>query len=340
VGTVHRTAADFLCGQFKRRSRARHHSVKAGGKSSNSGKIVPKMLVPTPKGPASYSIKSIVLATDFLASSTLALEYAMAFASHYRARLLLVHAFELTQAARGAESFGHTQSVLRKDRQTRLESMAARVGRAGITTDFSLVEGPLTQAVVSVATQQAADLLVLGTHGIHRGIAHLLIGSNTEALLQSAPCPTLTIGRHVLGGLGLKLEFKKILYMSDFTTEAATAARYAVLLGQEFGASVDVCHLLPDSAINNSEVQRQLAHEYCEAVKRILPSAEHDWCAPAYQLRKTALAEQILERAKVDEAGLIVLGMKTETHLGQHLHTNVVYQILAKAACPILTVRA
>lgn len=298
------------------------------------------MLVPTPEGPASYSIKLIVLATDFLAGSTLALEYAMAFASHYNARLLVVHAFELTQAARGAEMFGHIHSVLRKDRQARLDAMAARVVRAGITADSCLVEGHLPQAIVSVATQHAADLLVLGTHGIHRGLAHLLIGSNTEALLQSAQCPTLTVGRHVLGGLGPNLELKKILYMSDFTREAAAAAVYALLLGQEFSASVDVCHLLPDSAIKNPELQQELAHEYCEAVKRILPSAEHDWCVPAYQLKKSALAEQILERAKADDAGLIVLGMKTDTHLGQHLHNNIVYQILAKAVCPILTIRA
>jgi nucleotide-binding universal stress UspA family protein len=296
--------------------------------------------IPTPKNPTSHSMRSILLATDFLASSTLALEYAMAFASHYRARLLLVHAFELTQAAREAELFAPTQSVLRKDRQARLEVMAERVARAGITTDISLVEGPLSEAIVSVATQRAVDLLVLGTHGIHRGLAHLLLGSNTEALLQSAPCPTLTVGRHVLGGLGPNLEFKKILYMSDFTLEAAAAASYAVLLGKEFGASVDVCHLLPDSAIHNPELQKQLAYEYCEAIKRIFPSAEHDWCTPAYQLKKSALAEQILERAKADEAGLIVLGMKTETHLGQNLHTNVVYQVLAKAVCPIITVRA
>lgn len=50
----------------------------------------------------------------------------MAFASHYGARILIVHAFELTQAAMEAELLGHAQSISRKDRQSRLEAVAAK----------------------------------------------------------------------------------------------------------------------------------------------------------------------------------------------------------------------
>jgi nucleotide-binding universal stress UspA family protein len=297
--------------------------------------------LPIPHGPASYSIKTILLATDFHGSSSIALECAMAFASHYGARLLIVHAFELTRAAMEAELLGHAQSVSRKDRQSRLEAVAAKAQRAGITADVQLVEGEPAHAIGNAVKQYAADLLVLGTHGIHRGLSHLLIGSTTEALLQSTPCPALTVGTHVLGGVKLNLEIKKILYMSDFTREAAAAAPYAVLLGQEFGSPVDVCHLLPDSANHDLGVQKQLTSAYYEAIKRIFPGAGDDWGMSAYHLERSgALAQQILNRAKEDEAGLIVLGLKTESHLGQHLHGNIVYEILAEAVCPIITIRA
>lgn len=296
--------------------------------------------LPIPHGPASYPIKTILLATDFHGSSSIAFEYAMAWASHYSARLLIVHAFELTQAAMEAELLGRTQSVRRKDRQSRLQAIAAKAGRAGVTAEVQLVEGLPPHAIRTVAKQNAADLLILGTQGIHRGLNHLVIGSNTEALLQSAPCPALTVGTHVLGGIELNVRIKKILYMSDFTKEAAAAAPYAVLLGQEFGAPVDVCHLLPESAIHDLGVQKQLASDYCEAIKHIFPGAADAWCVPAYHLERSHLAQQILERARTDEAGLIVLGLKTESHLGQHLHSNIVYEVLAKAVCPIMTVRA
>lgn len=296
--------------------------------------------IPVPNGPASYSIKTILLATDFHGSSSNALEYAMAFASHYGARLLVVHAFELTRAAMEAELVGHAESVSRKDRQLRLEAVAAKARLAGITADIHLVEGQPRQAIVAVAKQYAVDLLVLGTHGIHRGLDHLLIGSNTEALLQSAPCPALTVGTHVLGGVKLNLEIKKILYVSDFTKEAAAAAPYAVLLGKEFGASVDVCHLLPDSAAHDLSVQKQLASDYCEAIQRIFPGIGDDWAVPAYRLERIGLAQQIVDRARTGEAGLIVLGLKTESHLGQHLRSNIVYEVLAKTVCPIFTVHA
>ena len=292
-----------------------------------------------PHGSPSYSIKTILLATDFHGSSSIALEYAMAFASHYGARLLIVHAFELTRAAMEAELLGHAQSVSRKDRQSRLEAVAAKAQRAGITAEVHLVEGEPAHAIGNAAKQYAADLLVLGTHGIHRGLSHLLIGSTTEAVLQSAPCPALTVGTHVLGGVKLNLEIKKILYVSDFTSEAAAAAPYAVLFSQEFDARVDVSHVLPDSAIHDLGIQRQLASDYCEAIKRIFPGVREDWDKPAYTLERIGLAQQILDRARADDAALIVLGLKTESHLGQHLHSNIVYEVLAKAVCPIITIR-
>jgi len=87
-------------------------------------------------------------------------------------------------------------------------------------------------------------------------------------------------------------------------------------------------------------VQKQLASDYCEAIQRIFPDAGGNWGIPAYRLERSGLAQQILERATTDEAGLIVLGLKTESHLGQHLHSNIVYEVLANAVCPILTIRA
>jgi hypothetical protein len=43
--------------------------------------------------------------------------------------------------------FGHTQSVRRKDRQSRLEAVAAKVGRDGHYPDVHSVEGDAPQAI-------------------------------------------------------------------------------------------------------------------------------------------------------------------------------------------------
>jgi nucleotide-binding universal stress UspA family protein len=49
--------------------------------------------------------------------------------------------------------------------------------------------------------------------------------------------------------------------------------------------------------------------------------------------------DEIIKRAQSQSAGLIVLGTHTESQLGRHLHTSFAYQLLAKATCPVVSVR-
>jgi nucleotide-binding universal stress UspA family protein len=286
-----------------------------------------------------FPVKTIAFATDFLVNSRLALDYAVGFAHRYKARLQMMHVFHASQAANEAELLYDGPSMSRRSREMRLEAFAAGVRRAGVEVEWELLEGWMPDTLLARIQEKIPDLLVLGTHGIYHGLGHLLIGSNAEAVLLSSPCPTLTVGRHVLGGVGLQLDFERILYITDFTPEAAVAAPYAVALREEFGAHLDVCHLISEAIGESPKLRNQVAQEYCEAMKRILPSAEEAWCTPAYQLEQGAPAEDILRRARADAAGLIVLGVKAASFLERHLHSSFAYELVATAVCPILTIR-
>jgi nucleotide-binding universal stress UspA family protein len=50
----------------------------------------------------------------------------------------------------------------------------------------------LAKAVVRMATEVDADLIVLKTHG-RKGLSHLILGSVAEEVLWTAPCPVLTL---------------------------------------------------------------------------------------------------------------------------------------------------
>ena len=56
----------------------------------------------------------------------------LGFAHHYRATIVMVHAFEMPQAAREAEMLGHKRSLTRICAEDRLESLATGVRRLGI----------------------------------------------------------------------------------------------------------------------------------------------------------------------------------------------------------------
>ena len=46
--------------------------------------------------------------------------------------------------------------------------------------------------ICEVAKGQAADLIVMGTHG-RTGLDHILLGSVAERVVRHAPCPLLTV---------------------------------------------------------------------------------------------------------------------------------------------------
>jgi nucleotide-binding universal stress UspA family protein len=290
-------------------------------------------MLPEPK------VDRILFATDFLASSRVALDYAVAFANHFKAALILLHAVELPYPAREAEAESSRPSVSRRLACERLDAIANGVRCTGLHVETFVVDGIPSEVILRAVDYHAADLLVLGIYGVHRGLAHLLIGSNTERILLAANCPTMTVGAHVMAGVDPGLHFKEILYFSDFTSEAAVAAPYAVFLAKEFHAPIDLCQLMPDVADDSPHVRSVLAENYCESMKKLFPDANSTWCSPAFQLEHGMEIDEIIERAQSQSAGLIVLGSHTESQLGRHLHTSFAYHLLAKATCPVISIR-
>jgi nucleotide-binding universal stress UspA family protein len=285
-------------------------------------------------------IKRILFATDFLECSRLALDYAVAFAHQFKATMVLLHAIELQSSAEEAEKVTSRPSLSRIAAQERLEAFAAGIRLSGLEVDTLVHDGTPCQVILNEVKGHAPDLLVLGVHGIHRGVGHLMIGSNTEKILLTVSCPTLSVGAHVLGGVDLSLGLTEILYCSDFTPEAATAASYAVLLGRRLRVPVDVCHLTSTPFDQDPKSAQKAAEDYCDALRRAMPEAADPWCTPSFHLTHGLELNQILERAERETAGLIVLGVRSESHLGRHLHTSLAYQLLTRAACPVLSIRA
>ena len=63
------------------------------------------------------------------------------------------------------------------------------------TWEVEVAAGNPADAIVRVAKERAADLIVMGTHG-RTGLQHVLLGSVAEKVVRLAGCPVLTV-RHV-----------------------------------------------------------------------------------------------------------------------------------------------
>ena len=138
--------------------------------------------------------KRIVCATDFSDTAEAAWEIACELARIHRAQLVLVHVFvELPVYPEVAVTT--IQRVWEEQRSWVEQRLAERVEAAtarGLTARYRLRTGTAPEDIARTATDEAADLVVVGTHG-RTGINRLVIGSVAERVLRIAPCPVLTV---------------------------------------------------------------------------------------------------------------------------------------------------
>lgn len=145
------------------------------------------------------NIQRILLATDFSKSSSHALGYAVLMAQKFSSEILLLHVVQPPPpivsdfAYTGAELLDGSASIIRQA-QDRMGALIEDIAHAGIRVTMHCREGLPYDEVMTMASEQAVDLIVLGTHGL-TGLSHVLLGSVAEKVVRNARCPVLTV-RH------------------------------------------------------------------------------------------------------------------------------------------------
>jgi nucleotide-binding universal stress UspA family protein len=136
----------------------------------------------------------IVVPTDFSTCSEEAWRVARSVATTSRGELVLTHV--LTEAPLYRESvmtqIRPVYEGARKWAEATLEDWVAKARAEGLNARAALRTGVPYQEVVALATDERADLIVIGTHG-RGGIDRALLGSVADRVVRLAPCPVLTV---------------------------------------------------------------------------------------------------------------------------------------------------
>jgi nucleotide-binding universal stress UspA family protein len=144
--------------------------------------------------PAIAMFERIICATDFSDTAEVAWTLAVELARAHQAELVLVHVFiELPVYPEVAVS--SIQQVWEEQRLWAEQQLAERVEAAagrGLTVRYLLRTGTAAEEIAQTATDEHADLVVVGTHG-RTGLNRLMIGSVAERVVRVAPCPVLTV---------------------------------------------------------------------------------------------------------------------------------------------------
>jgi universal stress protein A len=144
----------------------------------------------------------ILVPVDFSTTAEVALRYGRDLARTFGATLHVLHAVgdavtfgAIPSPGLYTPEIGNVVVELEADARVRLHKLVEQQREGGLTVRESVVTAlNPAQAIVTYATDHGIDLIVIGTHG--RGaVAHFLLGSVTERVIRSAPCPVLTV-RH------------------------------------------------------------------------------------------------------------------------------------------------
>lgn len=138
----------------------------------------------------------IVVPTDFSECAEEAWTRAQSLAEAFGSELVLAHVLvEAPLYAEGPFTMDHVRKVheaARKWAQETLETRANKARSKGLKVRVALRTGRPYQEIVAVATDERADLVVIGTHG-RGGLDRVLLGSVADRVVRLAPCPVLTV---------------------------------------------------------------------------------------------------------------------------------------------------
>jgi len=298
------------------------------------------------------SLKNILFATDFSEVSDAALPYVAAVSLRYGGMIHIAHVLPEINLVRPSAIDPITIGAIYEDAhsgtQEEMQELSLRLQRFPHYTYIR--HGQVSEVLSEIIREQNIDLLVAGTHG-RTGGWKLLLGSVAEEIFRTATCPVLTVGPKAPKLTSwpkhegdeevppLDVEFRRILYATDFSAHSVRAASYAFSLAQEFRARLTLLRVIEDCG-EDLKTRPGPIDAALRKLEELEPeSADLRW-APEPMVEFGPPADRILQIAGERQADLIVLGARRE-HIdaATHLPWATAHRVVARANCPVLTVR-
>ncbi|MCB9447357.1 MAG: universal stress protein [Flavobacteriales bacterium] len=143
-------------------------------------------------------MKKILVPTDFSENAAHAAQYALALFQYEAVHIMLFHAYNLPHGI--SDTLISIDDILKQNAEDALATEISRLTKINRNPramfSSKAVPGEPSDAIVRDATKDSFDLIVMGTRGAG-GIRGWLMGSNTVAVIERAPCSVLAIPGNV-----------------------------------------------------------------------------------------------------------------------------------------------
>jgi nucleotide-binding universal stress UspA family protein len=267
------------------------------------------------------------------------LRYAVALAGAYEAKLTVCHC---------AEAPSPVEDTAREKFKKRVESCVRRWTGVGhcppADCEGIVIEGRPSEAIVKAAAERGVDLIVMRSR--RRPVTAALLGSVTEAVCRTAPCPVLVTHpdeREWTGLTSCEIDLRKILVAQDFSIESELALQLAISLAQEYQTELHLLHVLPVApAAGAADLPPGVEsdfHRATQTLQRSIPDEVFLWCKVMQAVNCGQPYREILSYAEENEIDLICMGVHGAGFAMRALFGSNTDRVLRQAPCPALIAR-
>ncbi len=201
-------------------------------------------------------MKRILVPLDFSETSENAFVYALEMAKVYKAKLVLLHTFELpivdsqiapVNYAEMYESLETVNATQFKDEIKKLKQMAKENKADTIEMSHILMDGDLIDCIKKVVHQEGIDFVVMGTNGAS-GWLETFIGTNTGSVISDVNVPVLSVSHDT--------KFSKIEtigFRTRYKDDEIPALNEVLSFARKIGANVKCLYVKTPDATQKGE---------------------------------------------------------------------------------------
>jgi len=135
---------------------------------------------------------NILVPTDGSAASEGAVDHAIELAKQYDATLHALYVVDTGAYSSMEVGSDIVIEALQEEGNQAVERVASEADDAGIRVETSVRTGIAHRAIVEYVSEEAIDLVVMGTHG-RTGVGRFLLGSVAEKVVRTADAPVMTV---------------------------------------------------------------------------------------------------------------------------------------------------
>jgi nucleotide-binding universal stress UspA family protein len=280
--------------------------------------------------------RTVVIALDSSDLSARALPFARSIAHRWFGRLVLVH----------ANDPDHKQAEDPLERE--LAELVRNMREEGITANAVLRVASPAQAIVDVAKERNADLIVMASHQRH-GFNRWLNGSVTEEVLARTSTPLLVVSAlgeppkthsvRVLVPLDGSAVGEAVLDFLRGWSSATRPIELVLLRVASFGPIVVGLEPFAAQSLSPAEIEDEV-REAGEYLARLVKTVGDGSVSARHMLIETSepVANVILDTARRERVDTIALGTHGKAGVSRLILGSVSEEVLERSPVPVLLV--